>query len=309
MAARFWPVISEARSRLWRPPFPLDAMATLRPMWLGPGDPQTRLEGGRLARATRTPEGPATLLVEQIGEEVLGKAWGPGAEWLLEAMPRLLGDGDQPQRLVARHPVIADLQRRRPGLRLLLSDNLFEVLLPAIISQKVTGLEARRSHRQLIRGWGEPAPGPLGLMLPPTAERLAATPYWAYHPLGLERRRADTIRAAAAVADRLQSGADDSYAEGRRRLLAVPGIGEWTAAEALRLALGAADAVSIGDYHIPNMVSWALAGEPRADDARMLQLLEPYAGQRARVVLLLESGGPRPPRYGPRLAPRSIAAI
>ena len=80
-------------------------------------------------------------------------------------------------------------------------------------------------------------------------------------------------------------------------------------AETARSAFGDPDAVSVGDFHLPNLVSWALAGEPRGDDARMLELLEPFRGQRARVVRLLELWGIRPPRYGPRMSIRSIASI
>jgi hypothetical protein len=50
-------------------------------------------------------------------------------------------------------------------------------------------------------------------------------------------------------------------------------------------------------------------GTGPADDQRMLQALEPYRGQRARVVLLIETGGFRLPRRAPRFAARSIAAI
>jgi hypothetical protein len=56
-------------------------------------------------------------------------------------------------------------------------------------------------------------------------------------------------------------------------------------------------------------VSFALAGEPRADDDRMLELLEPYRGQRARVVRLLEAGAPTAPRRAPRAQLRDIARI
>ncbi len=89
----------------------------------------------------------------------------------------------------------------------------------------------------------------------------------------------------------------------------MPGIGPWTAAEVGVRALGDADAVSVGDFHLPNLVAYALAGEPRGNDARMLELLEPYRGQRARVMRLLELSGIRPPRYGPRLAPRRIESF
>jgi hypothetical protein len=67
--------------------------------------------------------------------------------------------------------------------------------------------------------------------------------------------------------------------------------------------------VSVGDFHIPNMVAWALAGEPRGSDERMLELLEPYRGQRARVTRILEVAGMKAPRRGPRLAPRRIADL
>ena len=72
------------------------------------------------------------------------------------------------------------------------------------------------------------------------------------------------------------------------------------------VALGDADAVSVGDYHLPNVVAWALAGEPRGDDARMLELLEPYRGHRGRVMRLLLAGGVGPPRRGPRLQLRHL---
>ena len=95
--------------------------------------------------------------------------------------------------------------------------------------------------------------------------------------------------------------------DARKRLSALPGIGAWTAAEVALVALGDADAVSVGDYHLPDQVAWALAGEPRADDARMLELLEPWRGHRGRVLRLLGAGAGAAPRHGPRMPLRSIA--
>ena len=65
----------------------------------------------------------------------------------------------------------------------------------------------------------------------------------------------------------------------------------------------------MGDYNLPRQVCWVLANERDGDDARMLELLAPYAGQRARVVLLIESVGLRPARRSPRYAPRQIAGM
>jgi 3-methyladenine DNA glycosylase/8-oxoguanine DNA glycosylase len=75
------------------------------------------------------------------------------------------------------------------------------------------------------------------------------------------------------------------------------------------VALGDPDAVSEGDFHLPNLVAWNLAGEPRGTDERMLQLLEPYRGQRGRVQRLLEAGGTGAPRFGPRMRIHSIGRI
>jgi 3-methyladenine DNA glycosylase/8-oxoguanine DNA glycosylase len=147
------------------------------------------------------------------------------------------------------------------------------------------------------------------MLVPPPPRALAATPYWVFHGMGIERKRADTVRRVAAVATRMEEAVAMPAADAARRLRAVPGVGVWTAAEVAIVALGDADAVSIGDYHLPNQVSWALAGEPRGDDARMLELLEPYRGHRGRVIRLLEAGGVVAPRYGPRLPLQSIASL
>jgi 3-methyladenine DNA glycosylase/8-oxoguanine DNA glycosylase len=285
---------------------PIDLAATLAPLAHGRGDPTIRFATDGIWRATRTPAGPATLRLRATPGGVAASAWGPGAEWALATLPDLVGASDDPTRLAPRHRVIAELVRRWPGLRLTRSNRPFEALLPAICEQKVTGTEARAAFRAIVRRHGQAAPGPAGLRLPPEASVLAGMPYFAFHPFGVERRRADVLRRAAAMAPRLEEKApSEAYA----LLASVPGIGPWTVAEVGRVAYGDPDAVSVGDYHLPNLVAWALAGEPRADDARMLELLEPYRGQRGRVQRLLEASGIQPPRYGPRLAPRQIGTI
>jgi 3-methyladenine DNA glycosylase/8-oxoguanine DNA glycosylase len=245
--------------------------------------------------------------------EVEVQAWGPGAEMAIDGVPALLGAEDKPASLVPHHRLVSQLVRRTPGLRLTRTGAVFEALLPAIVAQKVTGVEARNSYRGMLVRWGEPAPGPLGLTLPPDPAKLARLPYWSFHELGLEQRRADVVRRAAGDAAALEATAGQAGGEARanthRRLVSIPGIGLWTAAETTRVALGDPDAISLGDYHIPNLVSWALAGEARGTDERMLELLQPYEGQRARVVLLLEMSGIGAPRFGPHMRARSIAGM
>ena len=286
-----------------------DPAQTMAVLWMGPGDPQTRVEPGAISRASWFKTGPATLRIALAAGHVRASAWGPGAAEALDAVPALIGELDNPTPLVARHEIVAATARRMPGLRLTSGAPLFETLLVSILGQKVTSLEQRRSFAGLVRRLGTRAPGPLGLMLPPPPETLAQTPYWAFHPLGIERRRADAIRAAAAVAASLERVATLSTAERISALCSLPGIGPWTAAEAVRLSFGDPDSVSIGDYHLPTLLCRALDGEENGTDARMLELLAPYAGQRARVVLLIENAGLHFERHAPRMAPRSIAAI
>jgi 3-methyladenine DNA glycosylase/8-oxoguanine DNA glycosylase len=289
--------------------FTLDLLNTLAPLAHGRGDPTIRLGRRAASLALRTPDGPATLSLRQTDVSVLlASAWGPAAEAALLGVAELVGQRDEPDALAApRDPLIRQLQRRFRGLRLPRTGRVLDALLPAILEQKVTGIEARRAYRALVRRWGEPAPGPEGLWLRPSASVLAELPYHAYHPLGVERRRAELIRAAARRADRLEGLADPAVLA--ERLRAIPGIGPWTVAEVLRVTHGDPDALSVGDYHLRHQVAWALAGEARGTDERMLELLEPYRGQRGRVQRLIEVGAIWPPKFGPRMAPRSIAAL
>ncbi|MEP6639423.1 MAG: DNA-3-methyladenine glycosylase 2 family protein [Chloroflexota bacterium] len=287
---------------------PLDLVRTLAPLARGPYDPTIRLAPGRAWRAHRTLDGPATVALIHAGETIRAEAWGPGAERALADVPTLLRLDTEPERIPAGHPLITELGRRHAGVRIPRSTAVLDSLVPAILEQKVTGQEARRALTALLRVHGEPAPGPpeWRLRLPPTAATLAGLPYYAYHPFGVERRRAEVIRRVASRAAWFEAIVDLPLADAYARLTAVPGIGPWTAAEVGLRALGDPDAVSVGDFHLPNLVAFALAGEPRGDDARMLELLEPYLGQRGRVVRLLELSGIRPPRYGPRLPARRI---
>jgi 3-methyladenine DNA glycosylase/8-oxoguanine DNA glycosylase len=297
MPARTYPVVG-----------PLDLRKTLAPLGRGPGDRTLRFAGGRAWRATRTADGPATVSLQHAGDEIRAEAWGPGADRALAGVPALVGLGQDPPPLAGAHPTIAQLARRIPGVRIPRTGAVMEALVPAILEQKVIGEEARRALFQLVRRYGEPAPGPpeLGMRLPPAPATLAGLPYYTFHPLGVERRRADLIRRVAARAAWFEAIVDLPLPAAYARLTAIPGIGPWTAGEVAVRALGDVDAVSVGDFHLPNLVSYALAGEPRATDARMLELLEPYRGHRALVIRLLELSGIQAPRYGPRLAFRSI---
>lgn len=299
-----------ALTRTLKPAEPIDLRLTVGPLQRGRADPCMRFTPTGIWRATRTPLGAATTQIRARGGAVTMRAWGPGAEWAVDNFPALVGAEDDVAAFTPRDAVVAELHSRMRGLRIGQSGAVTEALVPTILEQKVVGLDAKRAYARMVRAFGEPAPpAPVALTLPPEPGVLAKTPSWAFHRFNIERRRADTVRRACSYAPRLEETTRMPTAGAYQRLTALPGIGAWTAAEVAVVALGDADAVSVGDYHLPHQVAFALAGENRADDARMLELLEPYRGQRARVIRLVVCGAPSPPRLGPRMPLRSIATI
>ncbi|KUG53822.1 3-methyladenine DNA glycosylase [Serinicoccus chungangensis] len=298
-----------ARHRVWRPLAPLDVGATWGTLRRGAGDPTWQVGGGVLWRGVRTPQGPATLRLPRRPADapVAARAWGPGAEWVLEHLPRMLGEEDEPDGFVPVHEPVVQALRRHPGWRVPRTGLVLESLVPAVVEQKVTGQEAFSGWRRVVQRFGEPAPGPgagLGLRVPPAAATLLAVPSWEWLRAGVSPQRADTVLRVVRVAARLEECAALPHAAARARLTAVPGVGVWTAAETAHRALGDPDAVSFGDYHVAANIGWALTGRP-VDDHGLVELLRPYAGHRYRVQRLLELSGAMRPRRGPRMAPRT----
>jgi 3-methyladenine DNA glycosylase/8-oxoguanine DNA glycosylase len=334
--------------REWTAPFAVDVRRTLSVQGRGAGDPTFRTdEAGAIWRTSLTPDGPGTIRVlpgrlvapepaRAAGDaapadeasvpvtRVRAQAWGPGAQWLLDALPAALGLYDDVSGFLPdAHPVIKDAARRHPDLRVGRSGRLLEALVPAILEQKVVVLEAHRAWRILLSKYGTPPPGPAprGMRVFPDPKTWRRIPSWDWHRAGVEGVRAETIIRASGVADSLERLLTLSHAEADRKLRTIPGIGVWTSAEARQRAAGDPDAVSVGDYHLKNIVGWALAGRPRSTDEEMLALLEPFKGHRHRVTRLIGlsrgngTAGPARPagsgvsRYGtggpPRRGPRN----
>ncbi len=282
---------------------PLDLRRTLRPLTFVWGS----FADDGWWRSARTPGGPATLHVAVDGAEIVGEAWGEGAEWMLDRLGAWVGVDDDVSGFAPAHPRIDRLWRDHRGVRLGRSGLVVEAAIAAVLAQKVTGAEAHTGLVALTRRFSEPAPGPrAGLRLPPDPARLAAAPYYELHDLGIEKRRADIVRTVALRAGRLERLAEGSAAELRTFLELLPGVGAWTSAKTATVSHGDPDAVAVGDFHLRHLVSWQLAGEERGTDERMLELLEPFRPHRGRVVRLLELAGDYP-RRGPRFAPRSFA--
>jgi 3-methyladenine DNA glycosylase/8-oxoguanine DNA glycosylase len=276
-------------------------------------DPTIRVRDGQGTLALRTPLGPTTLHLAASANtgEILATAWGSGADWALEQAPAIAGCDDHAVGFAPADRRVASLWQRSPGVRMGRTGLVTAALLAVVPGQRVSTDDAARSFRAVVRRWGEAAPGPAEvaerLWVPPDPAIIAALPYTELHPLGIERRRAETMRRIAASADRLDAlaAADVPAEEARRRMAQIPGVGPWTVGSAAAVALGDPDAVPVGDLHLKNIVCWWLAGEARGTDERMLELLAPYPGHRGRVCRLAIVTGVAPPRRGPgRRVPR-----
>lgn len=242
---------------------------------------------------------------------VTGEAWGSGADWVLAQLPRMLGADDDPSGFAPLHKPIAEAWRRHGDWRLGATDLVMESLVPAIIEQKVTGQEAFGAFRALVRRFGERAPGPAGaedgavrLWVQPAPADLRAIPSWEWLKLPVDGARSRPVQHAARVAASLERAGRETPEVFDRRLRTLPGIGVWTSAETRSRALGDADSVSFGDYHVAANIGYVLTGRV-VDDEQLAALLAPYAGHRHRVQRLVELAGLSRPRRGPRMAPRA----
>ncbi|MGQ4384962.1 DNA-3-methyladenine glycosylase family protein [Streptomyces sp. SAS_270] len=298
------PAPAPARRRTWTPDGPLDLGLVLGPLRRGPGDPTFRTTpDGSVWRTSRTPAGPGTLRVALRGGVAGGEAWGPGAEWLLEQLPEMLGSSDDPSAFEPRHRIVAATRHLRPGLRLTRTGLVLESLIPSVLEQKVTTDEAYRAWRLLVRKYGEPAPGPAPerMYVMPAPRTWALIPSWEWHRAGVDNKRASTILRAVRVAARLEEAVGFAPEAARARLELVSGVGPWTSAEVVQRSHGDPDSVTVGDLHLPGIVGYALAGDRDADDSVMLSLLAPYAGQRHRAARLILLSGRTPARRAPRM--------
>jgi 3-methyladenine DNA glycosylase/8-oxoguanine DNA glycosylase len=303
-------VTHDAEAVALRPPFPVDPVLTLGAFRCGGADPTFAVDGGTVWRALSTPDGAATIRVASRADGRLHvRAWGPGRHAALASMPAMLGFDDDDRDFVAHHEVVRRAHRRYCGARLGQGGAIVETLVATVLEQKVTSVEAHRSWAALVWRYGSPAPGPRPLRTPPSPSQLAELPYPDWHTLGVERRRADTIRRLCRRASKLASLQDGDPAEARRVLEHFPGVGPWTSNTVTLRAMGDRDAVVVGDYHLPHIVSYTLTGRRRGTDDEMLALLEPYRGQRARALQLLVLGGRRPPRRAPRARLRSFRSF
>ncbi len=279
---------------------------SLRPLLRGSGDPTLRKVGSGWWRASTTAYGPGLTHLVARGADVVVSVWGPGGPWLLEQAPRLLGADDSLETFEPRHhPLVAAAHRERTWLRLGRTDLVMEALASASIEQVVTGAEAFRAQRLLVRRFGErvgvgeshPAHG---MYVPLTAAQWLAVPSWELLKAGVEARRTRALLAGARAGRSLERLATERFTgDVDQALRSLPGVGPWTSAQVRQKALGDPDAWSIGDYHVGGLITHAFVGE-KLDDAAAEEMLEPFRGHRYRVERLILGHVPMPERHGPR---------
>lgn len=291
---------------------PASPSMTLSPQRRGPGDPCYRLVDGDIWKTSLMPSGPVTArIVKAAPRTVECEAWGGGAAEFVERLPALLGAFDDPAGFAPEEPTIAAAHRRVPHLRLGRTDRVLEALVPAVLEQRVAGKDAFRAWRLLVTKFGSPAPGPAPerMRVAPAADVWRRIPSWEFHLANVDPGRARTVVGCAQRADALERLSARPPAAARSALMTLPGVGIWTAAEVAQRAWGDADALSIGDYHLSNVVGSTLLGH-RIDDTEMIELLEPLRPHRYRAVRLLEvSGLARNPLFGARQAIPNLRLI
>jgi 3-methyladenine DNA glycosylase/8-oxoguanine DNA glycosylase len=299
----------------WHAGGPYDLMQTVGTLLRGHGDPAIRTAPDGLWMAISTPSGAATLRLSGTGPRadpaVDVQAWGPGAADAVGSAPRMLGRDDDWSGFdeAAFHAtlprMVVEARRRNRAVRLPATGRMIDALVPTILEQKVTVIEARRGYRYLMYRFGTPAPGagtvaPANLLVQPTAGQWLRIPSWEWHKAGVGPQRAATVMRALRSAVALERLAALSAEEASRKLQSIPGIGAWTAAEVVQRTHGCPDSIAVGDYHLAAYVGAALTGR-RTDDAGMLRLLAPWAGHRQRVVRMIGLSGYRKPTFGPRM--------
>ena len=251
-------------------------------------DPTMQLERRQAVRATYTPAGPDVIRLvwgRQAGQVEVETA-GAGAAWLIARASRLVGVDDDASDFAPTDPVMRRLWAHFKGDRVGATGTVWHDLAWTITQQRVHRSDAARQWRALVRAYGEPCENYEGLYTPPDPERLARAAPWSLRAIGIDVRRATTLIAAARLAARLHGLGELPYAEAERGLRTIPGVGPWTLGCLSAFTWGDPDAVIPDDSGIPSLIASTLMGARRANDATMLELLEPFRPHRYRVLRL-----------------------
>ena len=264
----------------------IDARLTVSPLAMVPGDPTVRLSGTSFARATITPDGPGVIQASWRDGIASITTHGDGSRWLTDRAQALLGVSDDASTFTPSDAVVSRLWTRFRGDRVTRTGTLWHDIAWTIVQQRVHRRDAASQWRRFVEGMGKPVDGANGLLAPPEPKLVARTHPTELRRYGIDAHRSQALINVAVVATRLQSFVDGPVEEARKPLMSVPGVGPWTISCLRAFTWGDPDAVIVGDSGIPSLLSSTLAGERRATDQRMLELLEPYRPHRYRILKL-----------------------
>ena len=210
--------------------------------------------------------------------------------WAMGAARGMAAVDDDPRDFLAQvreHLLLGELASKFDA-RLHRVPTVFESFARAVIEQLVTTFEAKASIRRLFWHAGELIAG-TELRAPPTAKAVLGVAPWQLHAIGIGSRRSRTLREGARRGAALERLRDVDPELATEKIQSLPGVGPWTANLVALNALGWTDAVPVGDFHAPSLVSGALTGTQGGNDA-MLEALAPFRPHRARVVHLIMQG-------------------
>lgn len=256
-----------------RPPFDGAALLAWFAARAVPGVEQ--VSGPVYRRVLRHPSGTAILRVELGADHAAAALEGPlsagaaiaAATTVVAALVDAAADPSAVGAVLAADPVLEPLVRARPGLRCPGAADPEELALRAVLGQQVSVAAARTLAGRLAAEHGDPVEDPAGGGLRhafPSAAALAALDPSAL-PMPRARGRTLTVLAAALAERRvvLTRGTDPRAA--RAALVALPGIGPWTADYVAMRALGDRDAFPVTDLVVRRTArTLGLPGPPAA---------------------------------------------
>lgn len=271
---------SVGRSAILAPNGALDAgpMAAILANHAIPGCELTDRPGRTHTRLLPGPRGPRRVTVSIRADDVeLTADAEDDAEFEgLVRITRSWLDLDTEVDAVARafedDPLLGPLVRRRPGLRAVGYPEPFEAAVMTVLGQQVSVAAGGTFGGRLAAAYGTPSPS--GLTVFPTPQVIADAPHEELRSaIGVTRTRAATVQhVARAFVDGLQLHPAADHAALRRQLLALPGIGPWSADYLAVRVLRDADAFTPGD-----LVARRAMGNPSIRDAETIaEAWRPY---------------------------------
>jgi 3-methyladenine DNA glycosylase/8-oxoguanine DNA glycosylase len=256
---------------------------------LGQFDPTASLDADCFRKAFFYRGEPAAIEICRAERGLHICAYGSFADELLAETIAGLAHDDGYAAFATPDTGVLRLHTLHPGLRLLRVPWLYDITCSAILQQRVRTVDAMREWRRIALRWGTPAP--LRLRAFPPAEVLAQVPMFALESIGIDAKRARTLLAFARESRLVSIKPSTAFTDLRKYLLRIPGIGPWTTESVMGYGAGDTDAAIPGDLHLPRVVCYALAGEERGSDDRMMELLEPFRGDRFRIIRLIGAAG------------------